>query len=192
MLSKLSGDDCDALLNSMTRIGNLLFASACSGMETPLLALYILYSILFPDPNPVCSFTSLYACEKEKSKIPWESFVHGKCKHGSDPHRSCVFKDMAGRSQHNIAHHHSACHSTAYQDKHGKQQPGGCVSIHYQIGIEYNNISLKHQEGNRQQAILGTTVWDALGKSRAGSQNWDARSRATSKRCNCCKNDLND
>lgn len=97
MLSKLSEDDFIALHTNMKKIGVLLFASACSGMETPLIALWVLYSIIFPGPNPPCSFKSLYACEKEKSKISWENFVHGCCHHHSEPQETlCVLKDMSG------------------------------------------------------------------------------------------------
>ena len=97
MLSKLSEEDFIALHTNMKKIGLLLFASACSGMETPLIALWVLYSILFPLPNPPCSSKPLYACEKENSKISWENFVHGCCHHNSEPQETlCVLKDMAG------------------------------------------------------------------------------------------------
>ena len=112
MLAKLSEEDFKSLYTHMKQIGTLLFASACFGMETPLIALWVLYSIMFPGLDPPCYVRTLYACEKEKSKTSWENFVHGCCHHNAaeEEETLCIFKDMSG--PHPKLDHEHQCVST--------------------------------------------------------------------------------
>ena len=77
-LAKLRWEQLERLTANLIAIGTLTFATMCSGSETPVFALWVLYSILFPltdQQPPEASFKVLYGCESEKSKIPFGHFM---------------------------------------------------------------------------------------------------------------------
>ena len=163
MLTKLSEEDFTALHTHMKEIGTLLFASACSGMETPLIALWVLYSILFPGPSPPCSFRALYACEKEKSKTSWENFVHGCCHHNDAEEREtlCILKDMSG--------HHPKLDNDSHCVHMCVSSTGDTIMSHLQIYIVASvNVGITRPR-KRQQRRSGPKA-----NRRDTNQRWAA------------------
>ena len=108
VLAKLSTKMLNRLVANMVLLGTLFFSTMCSGSEIPVIAMTVLYNVLFgKSPQDQVKLKVLYSCESDRTKIPWGNFVFEKCDQ-VDPKcarqdRQCCFKDICTLKDGNVS-----------------------------------------------------------------------------------------